>query len=89
MLEQVGLSDSAHRRVDGSSCGMRSRLGLAAGLIGEPKLLIADEPAAALNPAGRWEIADFLAKLAGSVTVLVSSHDLADVQRICDHPMGL
>ncbi len=66
------------------SRGMRSRLGLAAGLIAEPKLLIADEPAAALDPAGRWEIVDILAALAGSVTVIVSSHDLADVERICD-----
>jgi ABC-2 type transport system ATP-binding protein len=63
---------------------MRSRLGLAAGLIGDPKLLIADEPAAALDPAGRFEVIDVLAALAGSVTVLVSSHDLADVERICD-----
>jgi ABC-2 type transport system ATP-binding protein len=84
MLERVGLSDSANRRVGGFSRGMRSRLGLAAGLIGEPKLLIADEPAAALDPAGRWEIVDLLADLAGSVTVIVSSHDLADVERICD-----
>jgi ABC-2 type transport system ATP-binding protein len=85
MLERVGLSDSANRRVGGFSRGMLARLGLAAGLIGEPKLLIADEPAAALDPAGRWEIIDLLATLAGSVTVLVSSHDLADVERICDH----
>jgi ABC-2 type transport system ATP-binding protein len=84
MLDRVGLSEAADRRVGGFSRGMRSRLGLAAGLIGEPKLLIADEPAAALDPAGRWEVIDILADLAGSVTVLVSSHDLADVERICD-----
>jgi len=84
MLERVGVSDSANRRVGSFSRGMRSRLGLAAGLIAEPKLLIADEPAAALDPAGRWEIVDILAALAGSVTVIVSSHDLADVERICD-----
>ena len=85
MLDRVGLTEAANRRVGGFSRGMRSRLGLAAGLIGEPQLLIADEPAAALDPAGRWEIIDLLAGLAGSVTVLVSSHDLADVERICDH----
>jgi ABC-2 type transport system ATP-binding protein len=84
MLERVGLSDAAHRRVGGFSRGMRSRLGLAAGLIGQPKLLIADEPAAALDPAGRWEIIDLIASLGGSVTVLISSHDLADVERICE-----
>jgi len=85
MLERTGLSDSAHRRVGGFSRGMRSRLGLAAGLIGEPQVLIADEPAAALDPAGRWEIIELLGDLAGSVTLLVSSHDLGDVERICDH----
>jgi ABC-2 type transport system ATP-binding protein len=84
MLERVGLGAAANRRVGGFSRGMRSRLGLAAGLIGEPKLLIADEPAAALDPAGRWEIIDLLAGLAGSLTLVISSHDLADVQRICD-----
>jgi ABC-2 type transport system ATP-binding protein len=84
LLERVGLGEAAHRRVGGFSRGMRSRLGLAAGLVCEPKLLIADEPAAALDPAGQWEILDLLAGLAGSVTVIISSHDLADVQRICD-----
>jgi ABC-2 type transport system ATP-binding protein len=84
LLERVGLSAAAHRRVGAFSRGMRSRLGLAAGLIGEPSLLIADEPAAALDPAGRWEIIDLIAALAGATTVVVSSHDLADVERICD-----
>jgi ABC-2 type transport system ATP-binding protein len=63
---------------------MRSRLGLAVGLVGEPRVLIADEPAAALDPAGRWEIIDLLAELGKTAAVVVSSHDLADVQRICD-----
>jgi ABC-2 type transport system ATP-binding protein len=84
MLEAVGLGDVAERRVGGFSRGMLSRLGLAAGLIGQPEVLIADEPAAALDPAGRWEVIDLLADLRGSLTVIVSSHDLADVERICD-----
>jgi ABC-2 type transport system ATP-binding protein len=84
VLGSVGLADAAGRRVGGFSRGMRSRLGLAAGLVGEPALLIADEPAAALDPAGRCEIIDLIANLAASVTVIVSSHDLADVERICD-----
>lgn len=83
MLARVGLAEAANRRVGGFSRGMRSRLGLAAGLIGEPKLLIADEPAAALDPAGQRETIDLLASLAGTMTVLISSHDLADVERIC------
>ena len=82
MLERVGLSDVAKRRVGGFSRGMRARLGLAAGLIGEPALLLADEPAAALDPAGQVEIIDLIAGL--ETSVIVSSHDLADVERICD-----
>ena len=84
LLDRVGLSQATDRRVGGFSRGMTSRLSLAAGLIGEPRLLIADEPAAALDPAGRWEIIELLAELAGAITVLVSSHDLAEVERICD-----
>jgi ABC-2 type transport system ATP-binding protein len=83
-LDRVGLGHAASRRVGGFSRGMRARLGLAAGLIGDPAVLIADEPAAALDPAGKVEIIDLLAGLSGSTTVLVSSHDLADVERICD-----
>ena len=84
MLARVGLGEVADRRVGGFSRGMRARLGIAAGLIGDPKVLLADEPAAALDPAGRVEIIDLLAGLAGAVTVIVSSHDLPDVERICD-----
>jgi ABC-2 type transport system ATP-binding protein len=85
MLERVRLADSANRRVGGFSRGMRSRLGIAAALICEPRLLLADEPAAALDPAGRLEVISLLADLGGSITVLVSSHDLGEVQQICDH----
>ena len=84
VLATLGLRHAARRRVGGFSRGMRSRLGLAVGLIGEPRILIADEPAAALDPAGRWEIIDLLAELGRTAAVVVSSHDLADVQRICD-----
>jgi ABC-2 type transport system ATP-binding protein len=83
MLERVGLADAARRRVGGFSRGMRSRLGLAAALIGGPQLLLADEPAAALDPGGRLEVLELLAGLAGPVTVVVSSHDLGHVERIC------
>ena len=82
LLARVGLGDVASRRVGGFSRGMRARLGLAAGLIGKPALLLADEPAAALDPAGQVEIVDLIASL--ETTVIVSSHDLADVERICD-----
>jgi ABC-2 type transport system ATP-binding protein len=86
ILQRVGLAGAARRRVAGFSRGMRSRLGLAAALIGGPRLLLADEPAAALDPGGRLEILELLAGLgepADPVTVVVSSHDLGDVERIC------
>ena len=85
VLARVGLENAAGRKAGGFSRGMLSRLNLAAALICEPTLLVADEPAAALDPAGRWEIIELLGKLAGSTTVIVSSHDLHDVQRVCDH----
>ncbi len=83
VLERAGLGDCTRRRVGGFSRGMRSRLGLAAALVGGPLLLLADEPAAALDPGGRLEVLELLAGLAGPVTVIVSSHDLGQVERIC------
>lgn len=83
-LAQVGLGDATNRKVGGFSRGMLSRLNLGAALVCEPTLLVADEPAAALDPAGRWEVIELLGSLAGRTTVIVSSHNLNDVQRICD-----
>jgi ABC-2 type transport system ATP-binding protein len=85
LLERVGLAEVAQRRVAGFSRGMTTRLNLASGLVGEPRVLLADEPAAALDPAGRAEVLSLLASLAPEATVIVSSHDLADVEAICDH----
>lgn len=85
LLELVALSDAAHRRAGGYSLGMRQRLGLAAALIGDPKVLVLDEPANGLDPQGiRW-LRDFLRKLAGEGrAVLVSSHVLAEVSQTAD-----
>ena len=85
VLELVELGAAAHRRVGSYSLGMRQRLGLAGALLGEPELLILDEPANGLDPEGvRW-LRDFMRGFAGEgKTVLVSSHVLAEVQQTVD-----
>jgi ABC-2 type transport system ATP-binding protein len=84
VLEQTGLLSVAHRKVGGFSRGMLQRLGLAAAVIGEPEVLLLDEPAAALDPAGRREVLDMVSELRGASTVVFSSHILDDVQQVCD-----
>lgn len=84
VLERVGLDEVARRRVGGFSRGMLQRLGLAATVIGEPDVLLLDEPAAALDPAGRREVLDMVGALRGQATVVFSSHILDDVQQVCD-----
>jgi ABC-2 type transport system ATP-binding protein len=84
MLEQVGLSEAADRRCAGFSRGMRQRLGLAQALIHQPKVLLLDEPVSALDPAGRKEVLELIGNLSGSTTILLSTHILGDVERVCD-----
>jgi ABC-2 type transport system ATP-binding protein len=87
LLEQVGLAASAGRRITGFSRGMRQRLGLAQALINRPPVLFLDEPASALDPAGRREVLDLIAGLRAAdsqTTVFLSSHILADVEEVCD-----
>ncbi len=85
VLRLVELADAAGRRVKGYSLGMRQRLGLATALLGDPELLILDEPANGLDPEGvRW-LRDFLRRLAADGrTVLISSHVLAEVAQTVD-----
>jgi ABC-2 type transport system ATP-binding protein len=85
LLELVELSDAAGRRAGGYSLGMHQRLGLATALLGDPRILVLDEPANGLDPQGvRW-LRDFLRALAGEGrTVLVSSHVLAEVAQTVD-----
>jgi ABC-2 type transport system ATP-binding protein len=63
---------------------MLQRLGLAATLVGDPDLVLLDEPCSALDPLGRREVLDLIARLRGEATVVFSSHILADVQEVCD-----
>ena len=85
LLELVGLSDVARRRVDGMSKGMQQRLGIAQALVGEPKLLLLDEPTSALDPAGRRAIRALLLELRDrGIAVLINSHLLGELERVCD-----
>ena len=84
-LERVGLAGRADDKVSKYSMGMRQRLGVAACLIGDPQLLILDEPMNGLDPAGMAEIRDMiLALVAEGRTVVLSSHLLDEVERTCD-----
>ena len=84
-LERVGILHRADDRVSKYSMGMRQRLGVAACLIGDPQLLILDEPMNGLDPAGMHEMRDMILSLvAEGRTVVLSSHLLDEVERTCD-----
>jgi ABC-2 type transport system ATP-binding protein len=85
MLELVGLAEAADRRVGGYSLGMRQRLGLAAALLGDPPVLVLDEPGNGLDPQGIRALRDLLrSRTANGDTVFVSSHLLAEVEHLAD-----
>jgi len=85
VLHTVGLADAANKRVKAYSQGMRQRLGIALALLGEPALLVLDEPTNGLDPQGMREIRHLLQRLAGEgTTVFVSSHLLSEVEAMCD-----
>ena len=86
VLELVELSDRADRKVGGYSYGMRQRLGVAASLLREPRLLVLDEPANGLDPAGIRDMRALVKRLAATgLTVLLSSHHMEEVEEICDN----
>jgi len=84
LLEQSGLRDAAKRHIAGFSRGMRQRLGIAQALMNHPSILLLDEPVSALDPAGRKEVLEMIEGLSSECTVIMSSHILADVERVCD-----
>ncbi len=86
ILDRVGLTDAAERRVRSYSLGMRQRLGLATALLGDPRVLVLDEPANGLDPAGMAWLRGLLRDLAAEGrTVLFSSHVLSEVEQTVDH----
>ena len=85
LLEQVGLADRATDRFHTYSLGMKQRLGLAYTLLGDPELLILDEPTNGMDPAGMAEVRDLIRSLASANrTVMLSSHLLHEVEQICE-----
>jgi len=82
LLQAMGLEDRGGERIRGYSRGMRQRLGIAHALMGDPEVLLLDEPASALDPIGRKEILELIGSLRGKATIVMSSHVLEDVQRV-------
>jgi len=84
VLDLVGLSEAGGRRVGGYSGGMRQRLGLGQAILARPRVLFLDEPVSALDPEGRKDVLEIIGRLRGTATVVMSTHILNDVERICD-----
>ncbi|MEK6222271.1 MAG: ABC transporter ATP-binding protein [Chloroflexota bacterium] len=86
LLDQVGMTERSHRKVEGYSTGMKQRLGIAAALLDNPDLVILDEPTNGLDPAGIQDMRAFIRNLAKNEgkTVFISSHLLNEIEQICD-----
>ena len=84
-LSRVGLADKADHPAGTLSHGMARRAGIAAALLGKPDLLLLDEPTAGLDPRAAHDVREILAGLRGTATVVVSSHNLSELQSICSH----
>jgi ABC-2 type transport system ATP-binding protein len=90
VLDLVGLDEARFRPVGGFSTGMRQRTKLAQALVADPEVVLLDEPTAGLDPLGREEMLDLVARLGGmGISVLLATHLLDDVQQVCDHVIML
>jgi ABC-2 type transport system ATP-binding protein len=86
ILDLVGLDEARFRPIKGFSTGMRQRTKLAQALVGDPELVLLDEPTAGLDPLGREEMLTLVARLGTfGISVLMATHLLDDVQQVCDH----
>lgn len=89
-LERGEMAHAAHQRVGTFSLGMKQRLGLAAALLGEPDLVILDEPTNGLDPRGKIELRTFLRRLqTEGTTIILASHALDDIEELCDHLVAM
>ncbi len=84
-LELVGLESVAKRRVGTLSHGMIKRLGIAQAFLGHPEVILLDEPTAGLDPASAHQTRDLIKKLQECATIMVSSHNLTEIQELCDY----
>jgi ABC-2 type transport system ATP-binding protein len=84
VLDLVGLRAVARRRIGGWSGGMRQRLGIGQALIHRPQVVFLDEPVSSLDPEGRRTLLELIGGLRGQTTVILSTHVLGDVERVCD-----
>ncbi len=84
MLERAGLGSAGDRRIGGYSGGMRQRLGIAQALLHRPAVVFLDEPVSSVDPGGRRDVLELIAGLRGETTVVLSTHVLTDVERVCD-----
>ncbi len=85
LLRAVGLLSASSQKIRNFSTGMTTRLGIAASLMSDPELLIWDEPTAGLDPEGHKYTIDLIQELGQDKTILVSSHNLGDIKKVCDY----
>jgi ABC-2 type transport system ATP-binding protein len=90
-LRHVGLHEERYRLIGTYSTGMKQRVKLAQTLVGDPRLLLLDEPTTGLDPGGRAAMLELIARIGGEfgISIVVSSHLLGEVERICDHVVAL
>ncbi len=91
MLRHVGLYEARYRTMDGYSTGMKQRVKLAQALVHDPQLLLLDEPTNGLDPAGRDQMLELIRRTGRQfgISVLVSSHLLGEIERVCDHLIAI